>query len=119
MVPIEKWERLFKESYGVVLLDDHIRERDFSIGKDAENGFLEINCFCEKLNQTQAVIGEKEFRKYILEEGSYVRKKVSITLETELDINENDSNEEIVKIAFPKIGFEKQLREKITKIQII
>lgn len=75
MVPIEKWERLFKESYGIVLLNDYIRERDFSIGKNAENGFLEINCFCEKLNQTQVVIGETAFRKYILEEGSYVRKK--------------------------------------------
>lgn len=121
-VPIKKWKLLFKECYDVIMCgndDECLESGDFTIGADAENGFLEIDCFCEGLNQSQAIIGETEYRKYILGEGSYTRKKVSILLETEININENDSNTEILKIAFPKIAFDKNLKNKIVDIKII
>ena len=114
-IPFQKWKNLFRRCYNIELLSiSH-----FLIGEEAENGFLELKCFCERLNQTFADISEEDYKIYIMEEGNTVNKKVSITLSTEVQINENLTELDIIKTAFPKIGFDSFLYSMIVKKEIV
>jgi hypothetical protein len=120
-VPFEKWERMLKESYNIELLDI----RGFLVGSDdemkneADNGFLELSCFCERINQTMVDISEEMYRIYILDEGKTVKKKVTITLETEVSVSDSLSNESVLKVAFPEIVLDREMKGKVTGHNII
>lgn len=55
-VPIKNWKSFLKKKY-----DADCDGFDFFIGEDADNGFLEIDTFCTKTNQTHCDVTEEEF----------------------------------------------------------
>lgn len=118
-VPFEKWKRMLKESYNVELLDI----RYFLIGhedpmkNEAENGFLELSCFCERINQTSCDVSEEMYRIYILGEGKTIKKKVTVTMETEVEVSDELSDEAVSRVAFPTIVLSK-MKDKVTNISI-
>jgi hypothetical protein len=120
-VPFKKWERMLKEIYNIELLDI----RGFLIGSDdemkneADNGFLELSCFCERINQASVDISEEMYRIYILDEGKTVKKKVTITLETEVSVSDSLSNESVLKVAFPEIVLDREMKGKVIGHNII
>lgn len=56
-IPLKYWKRLFKENYNIELHDIS----SFDINNNADNGFLTIDCYCDRLNQTSADISEEHF----------------------------------------------------------
>lgn len=59
LIPDFVWKRFIKDKYEVECLD--IDTNWFGIGEEADNGFLELDCFCETLNQTSIDISEKDY----------------------------------------------------------
>jgi hypothetical protein len=114
-VPFEKWHKMLKETYNIELLEI----RHFLIGyedpylNEADNGFLELSCFCHRLNQTSVDVSEEMYRVYILGEGKSVKKKVIIALETEVEVSSILSDEAVMKVAFPEIVLDENLSNKI------
>ena len=119
-VPLEKWKHMFKEIYNIELLDI----RGFLIGyedpylDEAGGGFLNVSCFCEHINQTCVIVSEEMYRVYILEEGKFIKKKVTITLETEVSVSDILSDEDVLRVAFPDVVLSNNMKDKVTKTKI-
>ncbi len=120
-VPFKKWHRMLKETYNIELLSI----RGFLIGyedeyiNEADNGFLELSCFCERINQTSVDVSEEMYRVYILDEGKDVKKKVTITLETEVEVSDGLSDEAVLRVAFPNIVLDERLSKKVIQSNVL
>ena len=118
-IPLKKWKKMLKELYNIELLEI----RAFLLGhedpnkNEANNGFLELSCFCNIINQATIDISEEMFRIYILDEGTFVKKKITITLETEVIVNDKLPEDNILKIAFPDVM--QNLKHKIQETKVV
>ena len=74
-IPEENWMIFLKEKYGHECggIDN------FSIGKNADNGFLTFETFCDILNQTTCDVTEEEF--LLIQSGTYENKYKKIIKE--------------------------------------
>jgi hypothetical protein len=94
-IPDKHWENFLKMKYGLDCGGFH-----FIVGEYADNGFLEMDTYCERLNQTTVVVEKEDYLD--VKNGKY--KKL-------LPIDEDELNSMLKELIVENIPVEKKVRK--------